>query len=112
MSDLGPVIDLLIVLRDRINEKGVVEFLTNQTPNPKSSVLTAVLSNPHIPVYGRTVDRVLDEDTAFLFASSGTTSRTIAITMLYSLCNTPILDKLREELETLSPSERHQYPLI
>ncbi|KAE8356476.1 Trichodiene oxygenase [Aspergillus coremiiformis] len=107
---LPPVADLL-VMRDEIKERGVGEFLKSQTSDSKSSVLVGALGNPHIPAHERTVDRVLDEGTVILFAGTETTSRTLAITMFYLLSNPDVLKKLRDELDTLPPSEGNEYSL-
>ncbi|KAB8235861.1 hypothetical protein ETB97_003341 [Aspergillus alliaceus] len=107
---LPPVADLLI-MREEIKERGVGEFLKSQTSDSKSSVLVGALGNPHIPAHERTVDRVLDEGTVFLFAGTETTSRTLAITMFYLLTNPPILKRLREELEGLPPSKNNEHSL-
>ncbi|KAB8075740.1 Trichodiene oxygenase [Aspergillus leporis] len=107
---LPPVADLLI-MRDEIKEKGVGEFLKSQSSDTKSSVLVGALGNPHIPAHERTVDRVLDEGTVFLFAGTETTSRTLAITMFYLLTYPETMKKLREELKTLPPSKENQYSL-
>nr|AVM39104.1 putative cytochrome P450 oxygenase [Trichoderma taxi] len=106
-----PPIAELLIMREEIEAGGIDEFTKSKSSGVKSSVLVGALSDPHIPAQERTVTRMLDEGTVFLFAGTETTSRTLGITMFYLLSNPDILMKLREELKTLPSSEGNIYSL-
>ena len=106
-----PAVADLLALRDEIKDKGAEEFLASKTSDSKASVLVGALADPHIPSHERTVDRLLDEGLVILFAGTETTSRTMAVTMFYLLSHPECLKKLREELETLPPSQDYKHSL-
>ncbi|RYP72025.1 hypothetical protein DL771_004494 [Monosporascus sp. 5C6A] len=101
----------LIVMRDEIHANGVAQFTSSQTADSKASALVGALADHNIPPHERTVARLLDEGTVFLFAGTETTSRTMAVTMFYLLSNPDCLKKLRDELDTLPVTENYQYSL-
>lgn len=101
----------LMVMREEIHKNGAAQFTSSQTADAKASALVGALADPNIPVHERTVTRLLDEGTVFLFAGTETTSRTMAITMFYLLSNPDCLKKLREELDTLPTTENFEHSL-
>ncbi|KEY67210.1 Sat11 [Stachybotrys chartarum IBT 7711] len=101
----------LIVMRDEIQANGIAQFTSSQTADSKASALVGALGDKNIPPHERTVARLLDEGTVFLFAGTETTSRTLAVTMFYLLTNPDCLKKLRAELDTLPSTEDYQHSL-
>ena len=72
------------------------------------SVIIEALGDPRIPSEERTLNRLLDEGTAIIFAGTETTSRALAVGMFYLLNNKSLITRLRAELATLpdQPDER------
>lgn len=108
---IAPSVCDLLQMRDEIQDRGGEEFLSNKSHEAKSSILFGALADSHIPSHERTVERMLDEGTVILFAGTETTSRTLAITVLYLLTHPECLKKLREELNSLPPVKDGQYSL-
>ncbi|KEY64036.1 Tri4 [Stachybotrys chartarum IBT 7711] len=106
-----PALADLVVMRNEIHANGASKFTSSQTADAKASALVGALADKNIPPHERTVSRLLDEGTVFLFAGTETTSRTMAITMYYLLTNPECLKKLREELETLPVTEDYKHSL-
>ncbi|KAI9149647.1 Cytochrome P476 monooxygenase [Paramyrothecium foliicola] len=107
---LPPLADLM-VMRQEIHTNGAEMFTNSHTADSKASALVGALADTNIPVHERTISRLLDEGTVFLFAGTETTSRTMAITMFYLLSNPDCLRKMREELDTLPASEGFAHSL-
>ncbi|KAI9902293.1 hypothetical protein N3K66_001645 [Trichothecium roseum] len=102
LKTIMPPVAELLQMRDEIQANGIDQFKgTDKKVDKKSSVLVAALADPHIPTAERTVSRMLDEGTVFLFAGTETTSRTLCVTMFYLLSQPHLLKTLRAELDTL-----------
>jgi cytochrome P450 len=54
-----------------------------------------------MPPQERTLDRLGDEGTTIIFAGTETTARALSVGMFHILNDKAILNKLREELDTL-----------
>jgi len=67
-----------------------------------NSVIVQALEDTTQPPQERTLDRLGDEGTTIIFAGTETTARALSVGMYHILSNKSILEKLREELDTLS----------
>ncbi|RHZ61391.1 hypothetical protein CDV55_104001 [Aspergillus turcosus] len=65
------------------------------------AVIVQALEDPTIPPQERTLDRLGDEGTTIIFAGTETTARALSVGMFHILNDKTILNKLREELDTL-----------
>jgi hypothetical protein len=105
-----PSVADLLELREEIKRNGIESFKEKSTTESKS-VIVGSLGNPDIPAEERSIDRLLDESTAILFAGAETTSRALAVTMFYLLNNKPQLKRLCDELDTLPSRPDNAYSL-
>ncbi|KAK6207359.1 hypothetical protein LQW54_007186 [Pestalotiopsis sp. IQ-011] len=76
---------------------------------PSNSVIVQALEDPTVPAQERTLDRLGDEGTTIIFAGTETTARALSVGMYHILSNTAILNKLREELDTLPSVPNREY---
>lgn len=76
---------------------------------PGNSVIVQALEDPTVPAQERTLDRLGDEGTTIIFAGTETTARALSVGMFHILSNEAILNKLREELDTLPSVPNREY---
>ncbi|KAF7536952.1 hypothetical protein G7054_g4077 [Neopestalotiopsis clavispora] len=76
---------------------------------PSKSVIVQALEDPTVPAQERTLDRLGDEGTTIIFAGTETTARALSVGMFHILSNEAILNKLREELDTLPSVPNREY---
>lgn len=76
---------------------------------PSNSVIVQALEDPTVPAQERTLDRLGDEGTTIIFAGTETTARALSVGMYHILSNKAILNKLREELDTLPSVPNREY---
>ena len=73
----------------------------NGDKSPAKSVIMQALQDPNIPPEERELDRLADEGTTVIFAGTETTARALSVGMFHILNNKVILNKLRDELNTV-----------
>lgn len=109
----------------RVMNAGVADFLSMQDgikrdmkatfgkreKTKSASVMIGALEDPSIPAVEKTIERLVDEGSTIIFAGTETTSRSISVTMFHLLNNKALLQRLREELQTITRTEDGLYSL-
>lgn len=100
---LNPSRSLVMSQRDENKEK-ILKFLNSnrEIKSMHNSVIVNALIDPSVPAEEKTIDRLLDEGQTILFAGVDTTARTLGVAMFHLLNDKRHLQKLRQELDSLS----------
>lgn len=73
-----------------------------ETKSKSKSVIISALTDPNVPAEEKTIDRLLDEGQTIIFAGVDTTARALSVAMFHLLNDKRHLQKLRQELNSLS----------
>ncbi|POR37823.1 Trichodiene oxygenase [Tolypocladium paradoxum] len=98
----------LLVSKMEIKHK-VKESLKDKENIKSQSVIVSALKDPEIPPQEKTIDRLVDEGTTITFAGTETTAHSISVAMFHLLNNKALLQRLREELSTVTKGEDGHY---
>lgn len=100
---LNPNFSLVISARND-NKEMILKSLNSdrETKNKSKSVIVSALTDPSVPAEEKTIDRLLDEGETIIFAGIDTTARTLSIAMFHLLNDKRHLQKLRQDLNSLS----------
>ncbi|KKY24987.1 putative cytochrome p450 [Phaeomoniella chlamydospora] len=107
---IAPGVADIETVREQIKHNILTSLDEKRSTNSKSVIVSA-LADPNIPAKERTIDRLLDEGTTFIFAGTETSARALSVTMFHLLNNKSNLRKLRDELDTLPPRQGNAYSL-
>ncbi|OXV07109.1 hypothetical protein Egran_05126 [Elaphomyces granulatus] len=95
-------------------KREILKALEDDARNGKEtdtrSIVMGAIKNPDLPAQEKTIDRLVDEGTTIVFGGTETTARSLSVAMFHLLNDKSVLQKLRDELETLPPVEGHAYP--
>ncbi|KAI0120648.1 cytochrome protein [Xylariales sp. AK1849] len=108
MRLIHPGASYLVSSQENIKD-GIRASRANGDKLPSKSVIVQALEDPTVPVLERTLDRLGDEGTTIIFAGTETTARALSVGMFHILNNETILNKLREELDTLPGVPNREY---
>ncbi|KAL8966025.1 MAG: hypothetical protein Q9183_003559 [Haloplaca sp. 2 TL-2023] len=76
---------------------------SGKDPKAVNPPLFKAIQNSPLPLHEKSVQRLAEEGFVIISAGSETTSRALSITMFHILSNARVLDRLREEIQTVMP---------
>ncbi|KJK82396.1 hypothetical protein H634G_02590 [Metarhizium anisopliae BRIP 53293] len=99
----------ILHLRSDMRQK--FQKILDHSETMDAGTLLSALTADRVPREEKTMDRLLDEGTALLFAGTDTTSKVLSVAMFHLFHKRPCLEELREELDALPFKADNEYSL-